>query len=187
MASPFKTNDLLVAGLIASDKFAIEYFFRRYFHGLKLYVDNDEDIAMEAFEIALEKIGSYDPAKGKFITWVYRIARNLFLKGIKATQKENTVYAEEILENYNEEDTGGDDREEWVQPNSYNLEEYRNFFQEKFIDVESERHIHQALRMLSTTERKVLRDYCQSKITINKELKKIIKKLRVIYYSLTNS
>src|SRR5574337_188738 len=100
MASPFRKNDALVAGLITRDRNAIEYFFRRYFYGLKLFVEMDEDIAMEAFEIALERISEYNPLKGKFITWVYRIARNLFLKRKRRELTENTIYAEDLLRNY---------------------------------------------------------------------------------------
>ena len=163
MASPFRKNDALVAGLIVRDRNAIGYFFKRYFHGLKIHVDMDEDIAMEAFETALERISEYNALKGKFITWVYRIGRNLFLKRKRKDKQEPTVFAEDLLRNYDEADTGGDDREEWVAPTAYSEEVYGDFFKARFIDAEFGRQVEKALTMLPKHDRAVLRDYCEGK------------------------
>lgn len=148
MASPFRKNDVLVAGLVARDRNALEYFFRRYYYGLKLHVDMDEDLAMEAFEIALEKISEYNALKSKFITWVYRIGRNLFLKRKRKDNQEQTVFAEDLLRNYDEADTGGDDREEWIAPTAYSEEVYGDFFKARFVDAEFRRQVEKALGML---------------------------------------
>lgn len=181
MLSPFRKNDVLVAGLIARDKNAIEYFFRRYFHGLKLYVEMDEDLAMEAFEIALEKISDYNPLKSKFITWVYRIGRNLFLKRKRKDNQEQTVFAEDLLRNYDEADTGGDDREEWIAPTAYSEELYGDFFKSRFVDAEFKHQIDRAIKMLSTDEREILKDYCKrsKKKFPENECKTVFKKLRM--------
>lgn len=181
MASPFRKNDALVAGLVIRDRNAIGYFFRRYFHGLKIHVDMDEDIAMEAFETALERISEYNALKGKFITWVYRIGRNLFLKRKRKDRQEQTVFAEDLLRNYDEADTGGDDREEWVAPNAYSEEVYGDFFKTRFEEAEFRAQVEKAIGILTKHDQAVLRDYCQGKgkkFTDN-DRKTAFKRLRV--------
>ncbi len=42
-----------------------------------------EDLLQESFVKIWEKIGSYDPDKGKFYTWAYRIARNTTLNHLR--------------------------------------------------------------------------------------------------------
>lgn len=46
-----------------------------------------EDITAIAFERAFSHSESYDPTKGTFATWLFRIARNLVLNHYAATQR----------------------------------------------------------------------------------------------------
>lgn len=51
-----------------------------------------EDITALAFERAFSHSDSYDPAKGAFATWIFRIARNLVLNHYAATQRKAPAY-----------------------------------------------------------------------------------------------
>lgn len=141
----------------------------------------DEDIAMEAFETALERISDYNALKGEFSTWVYRIGRNLFLKRKRKEKREPTFFAEDLLLNYDEADTGGDDREEWVAPSAYSEEVYGDFFKTRFIDPEFRQQVEKAIRMLPKRDRVVLRDYCEGKGKkfTDGDRKAVFKRLRV--------
>lgn len=63
-----------------------------------------EDIVSDVFYKALERIDSYDPKKGLFSAWLYRIARNTVID--KYRMKRETVDIEDIF------DLGEDERTE---------------------------------------------------------------------------
>ena len=45
--------------------------------------DPRDDVAQETFLAAYLHLGSYDPKKGKFSTWLFTIARNKCINGLK--------------------------------------------------------------------------------------------------------
>ena len=53
-----------------------------------------EDVLQETFLKIWENIASYDPAKGKFYTWAYRIAKN---SALNAVRKSNMLIQNEDL------------------------------------------------------------------------------------------
>ncbi len=53
-----------------------------------------EDVLQETFLRIWEKISSYDPEKGKFYTWAYRIAKN---KALNAIRNSDTLIQREDL------------------------------------------------------------------------------------------
>jgi RNA polymerase sigma-70 factor, ECF subfamily len=50
-----------------------------------------EDLTSQTFLKALENIGSYDPNKGAFSTWIYRIARNTVVDHFRTNRKHTDI------------------------------------------------------------------------------------------------
>jgi len=48
-----------------------------------------EDLAQEVFLTAYEKLGAFDPDRGRFSTWLFTIARN---KSVNAATKKKPIY-----------------------------------------------------------------------------------------------
>ena len=46
-----------------------------------------QDVLQETFITIWEKRGSYDPQKGRFYTWAYRIAKNTALNAVRKSDK----------------------------------------------------------------------------------------------------
>lgn len=98
------------------DKNALYALYDKYsgaLYGVVLRMCRDkelsEDLLQEIFVTIWEKIDQFDPDKGKFYTWAYRIARNKTLNALRKTdpliQKEdmgvyNDIEQEESGHNY---------------------------------------------------------------------------------------
>lgn len=72
-----------VAACQAGDLEAFDALYRTYVKPLYGFIahrtlnrETAEDLTSVTFMKAMEKIGSYDPGKGAFAAWLYRIARN---------------------------------------------------------------------------------------------------------------
>jgi RNA polymerase sigma-70 factor (ECF subfamily) len=50
-----------------------------------------EDLAQDAILKAIEKIAYYDPSKGNFKSWLYRLTQNLCFDAIRKMDKMNTI------------------------------------------------------------------------------------------------
>lgn len=75
-----------------------EELVRRYHVGLIIHCerlvgdrDDAEDIAQEAFVKAYLQIKSYDPAHGRFSTWLYKIATNTAIDFLRKHQRKVVV------------------------------------------------------------------------------------------------
>lgn len=100
----------LIKRLQNRDSNALSIIYDRYsgaVYGVILRICKDEeqaqDLLQETFLKIWQKADQYDPAKGKFFTWSYRIARNLTLnslrKPVKLIQNEDiSVYKDEGVE-----------------------------------------------------------------------------------------
>lgn len=73
----------------------------RYQTGLIIYCENllhsrpdAEDIAQESFLVAYQKIQDFDDTKGRFSTWLYRIAANKCIDQLRRTNR--ITHPEEI-------------------------------------------------------------------------------------------
>jgi RNA polymerase sigma factor (sigma-70 family) len=85
------SDEALVAGFAAGDSDAATAFVRRYqarVFGLALTMVGDpavaEEIAQEAFTRAWRHADSYDPRRGRVVTWLLTITRNLAIDHLRA-------------------------------------------------------------------------------------------------------
>lgn len=79
-----------------TDRFAD--LVERYQVGLIIYCDRlmhdrmeAEDIAQKSFIKAYQKLGSFDPQKGRFSTWLYKIAYNEAIDALRKAKNATTV------------------------------------------------------------------------------------------------
>ena len=70
------------------------FFYKKYYPKLIYYTSKicgdsqkAEDITIQAFMDAFEKIDSYKKDKSQFSTWLFTIARNIALQDLKTTRK----------------------------------------------------------------------------------------------------
>lgn len=81
--SAIKKEEELVSQLKAKQKEALSYLYDRYsgaLYGVVLRIvkkeDQAEEVLQDIFLKIWDRIGSYDPNKGKLFTWMVNIARN---------------------------------------------------------------------------------------------------------------
>lgn len=77
------TDDVLLAGAVRGDSFAIEQFYRRWLPAVISYhrgaTGSPEvalDLAAETFAAAVASLDRFDPARGSAATWLFAIARH---------------------------------------------------------------------------------------------------------------
>lgn len=85
------SDEALIAGLAAGDAQAATTFVRRYqarVYGLAQTMVGDaavaEEIAQEAFTRAWRHAGAYDARRGRVVTWLLSITRNLAIDHLRA-------------------------------------------------------------------------------------------------------
>ncbi len=89
------SDEALTAGFAAGDRRAATAFVRRFqsrVFGLILSMVGDsavaEELAQETFSRAWRHAGSYDPRRGRVVTWLLAIARNLAIDHLRARRPE---------------------------------------------------------------------------------------------------
>jgi RNA polymerase sigma-70 factor (ECF subfamily) len=89
------SDEALVAGLAAGDAGAATAFVRRFqarVFGLAVTMTGDqavaEEIAQEAFTRAWRHAGAYDARRGRVVTWLLSITRNLAIDHLRAKRTE---------------------------------------------------------------------------------------------------
>ena len=89
------SDEALVAGFAAGDRDAATAFVRRYqarVFGLAVTMVGDpavaEEIAQEAFTRAWRHADSYDARRGRVVTWLLTITRNLAIDHLRAHRAE---------------------------------------------------------------------------------------------------
>ena len=77
------------------------FFYKKYYPKLIYYTSKmcgdpqkAEDVTIESFMTAFEKIDKYEREKAQFSTWLFTIARNLMLQDIKANKKTMSIDVE---------------------------------------------------------------------------------------------
>ena len=92
---PSLSDEALLAGLAAGEADAAAAFVRRFqarVYGLALTIVGDEgraeDVAQEAFVRAWRHAATYDARRGRVVTWLLTIARNLAIDSIRVKSVE---------------------------------------------------------------------------------------------------
>ena len=103
--------------IIAGDTDAYEHLVARYHVGLIIHCDRlvgdrdqAEDIAQEAFIKAFNNLHTFDSAKSRFSTWLYKIATNKAIDYLRASKRKVPVedierIADEAAPDYEAEET----------------------------------------------------------------------------------
>ena len=100
------TDEELVSSLISKDRDAMGILYDKYsgflFGVISRIIQNEstaEDVLQEAFVKIWKNILSYDQNKGKLITWMANISRNLAIDKIRSKGYKNSKQNQDI-ENY---------------------------------------------------------------------------------------
>lgn len=99
--------------------------YTKYYPKLVYYINKmcrdeqvAEDLAMDSFMMALDKIKKYDKTKSQFSTWLFTIAKNLTLQSLKTSKKSVSID--------NEVDEDGTTMKDFIEDSSYIMEEHNN-------------------------------------------------------------
>jgi RNA polymerase sigma factor (sigma-70 family) len=89
------SDEALLAGLAAGDRDAAAAFVRRFqrrVFGLAVTIVADrgtaEDVAQEVFVRAWQRAATYDARRGRVLSWLLAIARNLAIDRVRQTRAE---------------------------------------------------------------------------------------------------
>ncbi len=108
-------ENLQIERLREGDKNALYSLYDRYsgaLFGVVLRMCRDrgmaEDLLQEIFLTIWEKIDQFDPSKGKFYTWAYRIARNKTLNALRKSDPLIQTEDMRVYKDIREEETAQD-------------------------------------------------------------------------------
>ena len=90
-------QDQLVTRLRSRDDTSLAYLYDHYhaaIYGIILRIVVDEEIANEVLQDAFlkfwDKIGQYDPSKGRLFTWMANLTRNLAIDKLRSKEMKNS-------------------------------------------------------------------------------------------------
>jgi len=168
-----KDDSLLIEALQQKDATALSKLYDKYagaIYGVIVRMCKDEvtaqEILQETFMKAWDKSHLYDASKGKFYTWLYRIARNTTLNSLR---KQDKLIQTEDFTVYNSE-------EEVSEPETY--EELKGALKKL------EKHHQRALTLVyfnGLTHREAYEEMGVPLGTFKSYVSQALKKLRIIY------
>jgi len=92
-----------IDSILGGDIDAYSIIVERYHTGLIIYCErligdraSAEDIAQQAFINAYDKLKKFDNTKASFVTWLYRIARNLCIDQLRQRRKHSDYEIDEL-------------------------------------------------------------------------------------------
>lgn len=102
----FNDQIQLVAALNNGNPIAFNHLYRNYSAALMLEImaivrttEQAEDVLQETFLKISKSLGQFDPLKGKFFTWMARIAKNNAIDSLRSKTEKHARLADE-LDNY---------------------------------------------------------------------------------------
>ena len=122
-------NIILIKSLQAKDHKALSKIYELYsgaVYGVILKMCPDQDLAkdllQETFIKVWDKSHQYNPEKGKFFTWIYRIARNTVLNSIRS--KKDLIQNKDLSVYSNKEDVSSVNNHTELKGSLLKLEEH---------------------------------------------------------------
>ncbi len=107
----------MVKLLQAHDRAAFEYFYDRYsaaVYGVITKIVKIEELSEEVLQDAFlkfwDKIGDYNPEKGKLFTWMLNITRNMAIDKVRSKEFKTIRKTDDITENVHIYDEGYSDK-----------------------------------------------------------------------------
>lgn len=105
MTDPIRTEEqACIARYLAGDTDAFAPLYERYANKVYLFLytktlhkETAEDLTSHTFIKALDSLSRYDPSKACFLTWLYRIARNVLVDYCRA-ERRHLPYDEGIFD-----------------------------------------------------------------------------------------
>lgn len=168
-----KDDNILIKAFQQQDANALSKLYDKYsgaIYGVIIRMCKDEvlaqEILQETFMKAWNKSHMYDASKGKFYTWLYRIARNTTLNSLR---KEDKLIQTEDLAVYKDEET---------------ISESENYAELKGAIQKLEKHHQQALTLVyfnGLTHREAHEVMGVPLGTFKSYISQALKKLRAIY------
>lgn len=111
-----KKGDSLAFGMLYDEysKKIFDFIYFRTFHR-----ETAEDLTSTTFTKALEKIGSFDPGKGNFGSWIYRIARNTVIDHYRTNKISSDIFEAYDLSTSENIETDFDARDQLAKVQQY--------------------------------------------------------------------
>lgn len=113
-----QNDQFLIERLKNKESRALSNLYDRYsgaIYGVIIRICKNEaqaqDVLQETFVTIWQKIDSYDPQKGRFYTWAYRIARN---KTLNSLRKSSDLIQSEDLSVYENEEADDDNTRDYT-------------------------------------------------------------------------
>jgi RNA polymerase sigma-70 factor (ECF subfamily) len=156
----------VIKKILAGDTNAYEHLVARYHVGLiihceRLVGDRDaaEDIAQEAFIKAYNNLRTFDPAKSRFSTWLYKIATNKAIDHLRAAKRKVPVEDIELIADHAAPDYEAEETKRQVRDAVTTLQPptYRQVIQAYYWEGKSYEQIAQELSTPINTVRTWLR------------------------------
>lgn len=95
----------IISAAIDGDQAAFEQVVKQYADQIFRYVRNlvgdqhaAEDVAQRVFLNVYRNLGQFDQRRGRFATWIYRIARNAALNHLRDTKRSAILYGTSVPE-----------------------------------------------------------------------------------------
>ncbi len=167
----------VLEGDIESFRFIVERYENSIVRMIRNIINNREsceDIAQDVFFTAYRKLASFDPARSKFSTWLFTIARN---KSVNALKKKRPLSMSELPQNSDRHNPSDELAErEFFDKLDAGLEALPSAQKRAFVLAEFEKLSYEEIAQIEGVRTGTI------KSRINRAKKKLAKALKEIWY-----